>query len=163
MSGRPPISSLASATAVVLLVGAGLGFAACRPAEQDSHSVNGEISGQVAFIDALRGRGYRVEILGDIEQPFLDAPGTRVELSQGGLDSPQELQLFQYPSAEAAAADADELGPGGAPPGVHINWLAPPHFFRAGRLLALYVGSDAETLSVLRDLLGGQVAGARQP
>lgn len=155
------ISSPASTALAVLLVSGGLAFTSgCRPAEQQSHSVGGEIEGQVEFIDALRGRGYGVEILGDVEQPFLEGEGTRVRLSGVEVDSAQELQLFDYPSADAAASDANSLGPGGAPAGVHVNWLAPPHFFRAGRLLALYVGSDPATLSLLRDLLGDQVAGA---
>lgn len=159
MTRRSSIPSRASATALVVLVGIGFSTA-CRSAEEESHSADGEISGQVAFIDALRGRGYRVEILGDIEQPFLEGSGTRVSLSGVDVDPPEELQLYAYSSADAAASDANSLGPGGAPPGVHVNWMAPPHFFRAGRLLALYVGSDPETLSVLRDLLGDEVASA---
>ena len=155
------ISPLTSTALAVLLVSGGLAFTSgCRPAEQQSHSVSGEIDGQVEFIDALRGRGYRVEILGDIEQPFLEGEGTRVRLSGVEVDPPQVLQLFDYPSTEAASSDASALGPGGAPEGVHVNWMAPPHFFQSGRLLALYVGSDPATLTLLRDLLGDQVAGA---
>lgn len=155
---RLSIPSPASATVLVVLVGLGIGTA-CRSAEQQSHPEGGEISDQVTFIDALRGRGYRVEILGDIQQPFLEGSGTRVRLSGSDIDSPEELQLYQYISAAAAASDANSLGPGGAPPGVQVNWIAPPHFFRAGRLLALYVGSDPETLSILEELLGSEVVG----
>lgn len=134
--------------------------AACQPQPEASHSA-GTAQDQVAFIDALRARDYRVDILGDVEQPFLAASGTRVEVTGAGLEEPAELQLFQYESPAKAADDAESLGPGGAPSGVHVNWIGPPHFFRSGRLLALYVGADSGVLALLRDLLGEEVAATR--
>lgn len=142
-----------------LLAGLALLAVACQQQPEASHSP-GAVEDQVAFIDALRAREFRVEILGNVEQPFLAAAGTRVEVSGPGLEEPAELQLFQYESPGAAADDAGSLGPGGAPAGVHVNWMGPPHFFRAGRLLALYVGADPGVLNLLRELLGEEVAGA---
>ncbi len=40
-----------------------------------------------------------------------------------------------------------------------IEWVGPPHFYRAGRIVALYVGDDAQVIQALTDTLGAQVAG----
>ena len=42
---------------------------------------------------------------------------------------------------------------------VHIDWIGPPHWYRAGRVLVLYLGDHAPTLRVLTRVLGRQFAG----
>lgn len=58
----------------------------------------------------------------------------------------------------ALQADADGIGPDGDPKGVSAYWTGPPHFFRAERVLVLYVGSDPVLLRLLSDLLDPQFA-----
>ena len=48
---------------------------------------------------------------------------------------------------------------------VHVDWISPPHWFRSGRLLVLYVRGepvldDGKTLAILRSVLGREFAGA---
>jgi hypothetical protein len=38
--------------------------------------------------------------------------------------------------------------------------MAPPHFFKRGRLLVLYLGTDRQILKILHAALGKQFAGA---
>ena len=40
-----------------------------------------------------------------------------------------------------------------------VEWVSTPHFYRAGRLLVLYLGEKQRTLDALNLLLGPQVAG----
>jgi hypothetical protein len=41
-----------------------------------------------------------------------------------------------------------------------MDFVISPHWYRAGRVVALYVGDDAPTLAALSALLGDQIAGA---
>jgi hypothetical protein len=40
-----------------------------------------------------------------------------------------------------------------------ITWVDDPHFYKAGGIIALYVGSDDAVLSLLESVLGPQYAG----
>src|SRR5262245_1028725 len=44
-----------------------------------------------------------------------------------------------------------------------ISWVASPHAYRAGRVLALYIGDDQTTLKLLRDVLGEPIAEQQLP
>lgn len=122
-------------------------------------SHGGPIVDQVSFIDRLRALGLNVEIVGDVQQPFLKTSGTTVRVSGGPIGEPVELQLYSYESAAQAEADAAQIGPDGSPATMMIDWLAPPHFFRAERLIVLYVGDNEQMLDLLTQVLGPQFAG----
>jgi hypothetical protein len=127
----------------------------CRPtAEQTVTHGDRTPVDQVSFIDSLRGSGHAVEILSDVEQPFLQAQGTRIRVGGGSLAAPAELQLFQYESTSAARSDVGRVDRQGNPQGMRINWIAPPHVFQSGRLVALYVGDDTSVVQTLSRLLG---------
>ena len=42
---------------------------------------------------------------------------------------------------------------------VNISWAATPHFYRAARIIVLYIGDTPEIIDKLEDLLGPQFAG----
>ncbi|MDQ6891203.1 MAG: hypothetical protein M3167_00790 [Acidobacteriota bacterium] len=72
-----------------------------------------------------------------------------------------DLQVFVYPTETAAAADASRIAPsGGAIGTTALRWIAPPHFFRRGAMIAIYLGSDRRIREALSAELGGQIAGA---
>jgi len=60
---------------------------------------------------------------------------------------------------QAAEEDARQIVPSGQPRTMRINWMAPPCFFPQGRVIPLYLGSDAQALALLQALLGPQFAG----
>jgi len=143
----------------LLLAGFAVFLAACG---QGAQSHGGPVQDQVSLIDALRGKNLIVDISGAVFQPFLNPQsGTAVRLSGGSLTAPADLQLFEYASPTAASADARRISPDGSgTQTTRISWIAPPHFFLRGRVLALYVGKDPAALNVLKSLLGPQVAGS---
>ena len=117
---------------------------ACTPAAQRSDSV----------IDELRAAGLRVEDAGPIEQAFFSVPA-HVYRVEGN-----DLQVYRYASDEAAAADAATVSPNGAIGGAMPMWIAPPHFFRRGNTIAIYLGDNARVLTELERILGRQFAGS---
>ena len=142
-----------------LLVTIALLLSACGTV-QGPQSHGGPVQDQVSLIDALR-KTVTVDISGTISQPFLSPQsGTAVRLSGGPLTTPADAQLFEYRSASAAGADANQIRRDGSGTATtQISWIAPPHFFLKGRVLVLYVGSDAAVVSLLNSVLGTQFAG----
>jgi len=70
------------------------------------------------------------------------------------------VQVFEYPTAAQMEAQAAQISPSGAAVGTsQIHWIAPPHFFKRGSVLVLYVGDDDRVIEALEAALGGQFAG----
>ncbi len=72
----------------------------------------------------------------------------------------EDLQVFEFASeveadavAETVSADASSVGTS------MIFWVAPPHFYKAGRLIVIYVGSDSGVINILQEIMGSQFAG----
>jgi hypothetical protein len=105
-------------------------------------SHGGPVADYVSLIDNLRASGVAVEPIGPVEI------------------SGAEVQVFEYTDPAAAEADAAQLAPDGSSTRTTMmTWVAPPHFFQQGRVIALYVGSDEEVISLLASVLGPQFAG----
>jgi hypothetical protein len=129
-------------------------------------SHGGAVKDHVSLVDNLRGTGLTVEIIGEVQQPFLRAKGTTLKISGGELKQPAEVQSYNYDDTDlgtdglaAAQDDAEQIEPNGAPKTANILWRGVPHWFRTGRVIVLYVGNDPAVLDLLTALLGPQFAG----
>lgn len=112
------------------------------------------------LVDALEACGVSIETVGNVEQPFLrPESGTVLRISGGTLAQPADVQIFEYRDAASVAADAAQVGPDGNPTTMQILWIAPPHFFKAERLIILYLGEDPAVVDLLTALLGPSFAG----
>lgn len=109
-------------------------------------------TGGNSVAEELRGAGLAMTDRGPVEQPFLSVGGRVYEVEEG------ELQLYTYASESAAQADAAKISPSGQIEGTMVHWMAPPHFYRRGNTIAIYVGSGARTLDTLRQVLGAPFA-----
>jgi hypothetical protein len=85
---------------------------------------------------------------GRIRQPFLSVEGESVQVDGG------TIQSYEYENEQAAAADAGKIQPDGTIPGTQVTWVADPHFYRTGKLLVIYPGSDQKILDALEANLG---------
>lgn len=107
-----------------------------------------------SLVDALRPSATVVETSESVSQPFFKVPG-RIVRVEG-----EDVQVFEYGDAAAAEADARQVSADGGQIGtISVLWVAPPHFHRRGRVIALYVGSSERVLAALRAALGPQFAG----
>jgi hypothetical protein len=116
-----------------------------------------------SVVDSLRAEGATVT-----ERPsgtgFSFLHGTPYHL----LVNEQDVWMYEYPAPALAEVDASGIsvdgstfhtgiGPFGST--VVVEYGAPPHFYKTGRVIALYVGRDAETLRLLRKVVGPPFAG----
>ena len=137
-------------------------FMACAPKSQATDvpdagpttSHGGPVEDYVSLVDALREAGAEVLPGETVEQAFFSVRGQIIKVN--GAD----VQVFEYESAEAMEADASQVAPDGGSIGTSmVMWVEAPHFFKAGRVLVLYVGEDAAILDLLKSVLGKQFAG----
>ncbi len=74
--------------------------------------------------------------------------------------SGEDVQLFQYAHTAAAEAEAALVSPDGSTVGTSkLHWIGPPHFYKKGKLLVLYVGNNDKVLKALEAVLGRPFAG----
>ena len=72
----------------------------------------------------------------------------------------EDVQVFQYASAEAADAETAPISRNGTSVGTRkIHWIGSPHFYKKGRLVVLYVGDADQVRRTLEAALGRQFAG----
>ena len=155
------------AVALVLVALVALALAACAPVA--SHG--GPVRDHVSFVDNLRARGFRVDPVSSTASPLLSVGGTRLAVAGGTLAAPAELSSFDYDDTDlgrdgqqVAQDDASRISPDGSSArtstgAVTVDFIGPPHLYRRGRVIVLYIGSDPAMLATLRELLGEPFAG----
>lgn len=135
------------------LVLAAVGLAGCT-SEEPPVSDGEPVADYVSLVDNLRGSGATVESAGEITQPFFSVSGKIIAVNGG------DVQVFEYEDAAAAEAEAALVSPDGFSVGTSmVGWIAPPHFYRAGKLIVLYIGDSEAVTGVLEGVLGQQFAG----
>ena len=103
---------------------------------------------------ALEAAGAAVETGDPISQAFFTPEGSIVKAN--GAD----VQVFEYESAEAMESEASQVAPAGGSVGTSMMmWVDTPHFYKAGRIIVLYIGSDQTILDLLEKAIGPQFAG----
>ena len=106
---------------------------------------------------ALRAGGFPVKVADDIiTQPFFSVRAKVLVVDEA------DLQVYEYPTAAAAAADAAKISPSGSPIGTSMpNWMRPPHIYRHDNLILIYLGDNPRVRAALEAQAGRQIAGAR--
>jgi len=123
-----------------------------QPQQGKSHG--GPVTDYASFIDNLRAAGVSVEPGGEVDQPFFSVNGRMIKVSG------EDVQVFQYPNAMVRDAQAALVSPDGSTVGTtKLHWVGPPHFYKKGKLLVLYVGDNGKVLKALEAVLGRQFAG----
>lgn len=117
-------------------------------------SHGGPVADYVSLVEALQAAGAAVEPGDQVQQEFFGPVGQIIRVN--GVD----VQIFEYPDATAAEADATRVSDDGGSIGTTmVAWVEAPHFYRAGKLIVLYVGTDTEVIALLDSVLGPQFAG----
>ena len=105
------------------------------------------------------------------KQPFMQVTGAQVLLWE------EPILVYEFPDAAVAEAQAEGISPSGykieqvipSNPNpqerviTQLQWRAPPHFFKRGRLIVLYAGENERLLALLAQTLGPQFAGEAAP
>jgi hypothetical protein len=119
---------------------------------------NGNIEDYVSLVDNLRKAGAVVEPGGQVGPDLLSAKRMVMTVNDSNVT------VWEYDDAAAADAEAAHISPDGFSirtdtKGICIGWVAQPHFYKAGKLIVLYVGESEAVTNVLESVLGQQFAG----
>ncbi len=142
---------LSGVVVAILMLGAyGLGCSNEKP----TVAHNGPATDYVSLVDNLRQDGATVEPAAEVSQPFFAVNGSIIVVNG------EDVQVFEYADAVAAAAEAVLVSSDGSSVGTSmVGWVATPHFYNTGRLIVLYVGDSAAVTDALESALGSQFAG----
>ncbi|MFC1938899.1 hypothetical protein ACFLWM_01940 [Chloroflexota bacterium] len=110
-----------------------------------------------SFIVNLRAAGATVEhpsLPQVIVQDFFSVTGQVFEVNG------EDVQVFEYIDQSIAEAEAALVSPDGSSIGTSLPfWVGPPHFYKSGRIIVLYVGENKAVIDLLQEVLGSQFAG----
>lgn len=127
---------LISIIVILMLVAYGTGCAG----EKLPTAPGGSVTDYFSLTDNLRKAGATVEAAGEVTQPFFSAQG-KVTIVNGS-----DVQVFEYENATAADTEAALVSSDGSSVSTSmISWVAPPHFYKAGKLIVFYV-SESESV-----------------
>ena len=112
------------------------------------------VEDKASLIAALQASGATVETGESIIQDFFSPEGSIIKVN--GAD----IQVFEYESEEAMESEVSQVAPDGGSVGTSMMmWMDTPHFYKAGRIIVIYVGSDTAVLDLLEQVVGPQFAG----
>jgi hypothetical protein len=117
-------------------------------------SHRGSVKDYVPLIDHLRAASATVVPTGTMAQPFFSVTGQIITVNG------EQVQVYAYANDDGAHTDAARISPDGGKIGNSmVDWIAPPHFYKAGQFIVLYVGTNTSFMKVLEMKLGPQFAG----
>jgi len=112
------------------------------------------VQDQAGLIAALQATGATAEITDTVFQDFFSPEGSIIRVNE------VDIQVFEYESAEAMEGEASQVAPDGGSVGTSMMmWMGAPHFYKAGRIIVLYIGSDDAALNLFEAVIGQQFAG----
>lgn len=114
-----------------------------------------EVSGK------LKENGASVENTGQVQTPiFTDkSEYNTIKARQIKLNG-ENVQIYEYITFIHAEVDANKVSPEGSTIGkTSILWTDNPHFYKKGRIIAVYTGKNTQTTSALEKVFGTQFAG----
>ena len=139
---------------VVVTMVSGCGGNASTAISPTSTTESQSVEDRASLMAALQASGVTVEVGDPITQAFFTPEGKIIKVN--GAD----VQVFEYESSEAMENEASQVAPDGGSIGTSmVDWIDTPHFYKAGRIIALYVGSDETILNLLTSVMGPQFAG----
>jgi hypothetical protein len=144
----PAANTLAASTAAATAAGAVSTLAASTAVQtaavQDLNSL----------MAALQAAGVTVGSAGAVSQPLFNVPGQSLTVNG------QEVQAYVFDTPQAMEAAAAEVAADGSTIGTTTpTWTSDPHFYKADRLLVVYVGQDQKIMDILSNAFGAQFAG----
>lgn len=142
------------ALALLALIVIGVGFGVYTQANAFSYG---------DLLAALHARGATVQEGGSASNVLFNGSG------HGLLVNGAEVSAYEYATTFTTEMDANRVSPDGTEArsgfgpfggsGVAVDWIAPAHHYRMGRIIVSYIGFDASITSLLAAVLGPQFAG----
>ena len=126
-------------------------------------SHGGPVKDYVSLVDNLRAAGATVDPAGTGSALYFAPQRQLLTVNR------ERVETFEFASAEEADVAAGGVSATGSSivttmaDGTRmasmITWVAPPHFYKAGKLIVIYVGCDSDVIDTFQEAMGPQFAG----
>jgi len=114
-----------------------------------------KITDLASLTDNLQAAGATVRPSEELPFPFFSVKAQAIIVNEE-----HPVMVFEYADDASADAEAALISPDGSSIGTaRPAWGSTPHFYKAGRLIVLYVGDNNNILELLESVLGPQFAG----
>jgi hypothetical protein len=134
----------AAAAAIIILVIAA--YAALYPERNVTYN---------QLVGRLNMQGYEITEAGKIQQPFIPVEGQVINVGN------EAVQVYTFEKKEDAdrfvAAVSNDASMVEA---INVTWSGEPHFYKAGKTVAIYIGENFWIQDAITFVLGRQFAGA---
>ena len=123
-------------------------------------SENGDIPMVEGFVPRLEAQGVKPTAPQPEPPGVLEVRSTVYEVPGGAL------HVFTFPDEQAAKTASARVQPDGytiqTASGINqaVDWSAPPHWYREGKEIAVYLGTSSKVTDALEQAAGPQFAGA---
>ncbi len=116
------------------------------------------------LIAQLKAAGAKVVTGAGINQPFMTVEGRTLTVNG------EQIQVYEYTTVSDTNQQASHISPDGTsftmvsssgmPVGAtQVDWVKPPHLYKAGRIIVFYIGANDAVMHFLAGILGKQFAG----
>ncbi len=117
------------------------------------------------LVKKLQAAGTPVAYAGNVSQSFMNAQGQLITIHG------EQVEVYEYATADDADKQASTISSDGSTfttkslfglntSATTVDWVKPPHFYKQGRLIVLYVGTNNAIMQLLSHVLSKQFAGA---
>jgi hypothetical protein len=95
---------------------------------------------------------------GEITQDFFNVKSRIIVINESNIE------VFEYDTPEAMKVESKYVSPIDGSTFIRpdkivsVNWIDSPHFYKAGRIIVLYVGRNQTIISLLENILGKEFA-----
>jgi len=138
---------------IIIILGLSLGGCGGSPVTS-TPTESFAVKDRASLIIGFQASNATAEIVESVFQDFFSPEGSLVRVN--GVD----IQVFEYETPEAMEQEAAQVSSDGGSVGTSMMaWMAPPHFYKTGRIIVIYIGSDEKTLNLVQTVMGSQFAG----
>ncbi len=120
-------------------------------------SIDEPVNDYNSFVKRLKHEEFKVKYLGNTKM-FFRINGWRID-ADGALLNVWEFEDIISTDNEAKYVNPQGFGMDRPEFGIRVRWASTPHFFKRGKIIVLYVGTDKKILALLNSMLGEQFAG----
>jgi len=115
---------------------------------------NDKIENTKDFINLLNESGYKIKASIEENGGTLSGHLTAIDIND------DNIFVYEYKDSKQMEEDLNTISDDGSMVGnAEISWIKPPHLYKSGNIIAIYVGDNKEIIDLINKILGQQFAG----
>ena len=115
---------------------------------------NDKIESTEDFIKLLEESGYKIKASKEGNRGTLSGDLTAIDIND------DNIFVYEYKDSKQMEEALNTISADGSMVGnAEVSWIKPPHLYKSGNIIAIYVGDNKEIIDLINKILGQQFAG----